>query len=191
MRELEEVALAFHRACQEADVAYAFMGGLAVMAWGQPRATVDIDALLSYQPEDIQAFGEALKGQALDLEERGMHLALKDGSHVTIFDDLSPFHIDVKPALEPLEQEEIQSAHEVTLADSNLRFAPPEHAIAFKLSFGTSRDIEDARSMLARQGPHLDLALLDRLAERLNVEGPLAEIEEQIDQAMDDSTGEA
>lgn len=175
MRELEDVALAFDRACRETDVAYAFVGGLAVMAWGQPRATVDIGVLLAYHEEDIPGLDGALAGEDLDVRARDLRLSLKDGSHVTVFDDRSRFHVDVKPALEPLEKEEVERAEEIEFEGARLRFAPPEDTIAFKLRFGSPRDLDDARSILARQRGRLDRDRLRSLGSRLGVEEELDE----------------
>lgn len=45
-RRPEETAAAFAAAAAEVGVGYAFIGGLAVTTWGQPRATEDVDCLL-------------------------------------------------------------------------------------------------------------------------------------------------
>lgn len=62
MREIEALALAFDRACRRAGVEYAFIGGVAVMAWGQPRATMDVDALVGIDADRATALARAARG---------------------------------------------------------------------------------------------------------------------------------
>lgn len=191
MRELEEVALAFDRACRRTDLGYAFVGGLAVMAWGQPRATVDIDVLLIYTEEDIPGLAAALADEDLDVQRRDLRLSLQDGTHVTVLDERSQFHVDVKPALEDLEREEIQRAVEVDFGGSMLRFAPPEETLAFKLHFGSPRDREDARSILARQHGTMDVDRLRSLADRLDVADELSAMVAEVEDALDEVDGKS
>lgn len=191
MRELEDVALAFDRACRQAGLDYAFVGGLAVMAWGQPRATVDIDVLLDYTEEDVHGLDRALGDEDLTVQQRDLRLSLEDGSHVTVFDEHSRFHVDVKPALGDLERDEVDRAEEVRFEGAHLRFAPPEETIAFKLHFGSPRDLEDARSVLARQRERIDEDRLTELARRLGVEDELAALRAEVDEVLDGTGGES
>jgi hypothetical protein len=61
VRELEDLALAFDRACRTAGVEYAYVGGIAVIAWGQPRTTMDVDALVRLVASKTAALESAAK----------------------------------------------------------------------------------------------------------------------------------
>lgn len=186
MRELEEVAIAFHRACAAADIQYAFVGGIAVIAWGQPRATIDIDALVDMDPERTGELGRAFREEGFDVKTWELEAALEDGSHVTLFDPGSDYHVDIKPTMTPEERAEVQRVQHVDFHGEELAFAAPEDVIAFKLDFGTPQDRQDARSILARQWETLDHEELEQRAEKLGAAEALSELKSEIRSSLEE-----
>jgi len=176
MRDIEEVAFAFAEACDEAKVPYAFVGGLAVMAWGSPRATMDIDSVVDLARSRIGPLVVALDARELQANVEDFLDSLTDGSHVTVHDRRSSFHVDVKLADSPTVEDEIRNARAETVDGHVLRFAGPEDTIAWKLRFGAPQDLQDARSILVRQEGRLDMARLRAVAARLGVAGVLADL---------------
>lgn len=176
MRSIEDVALAFSRACEAANVRYALVGGVAVLAWGQPRATMDVDALVQLKEKALPPFVEALAHENFQVSAEDLSLAIQERSHATVFDQTSPLHVDVKPAQTPEELQEVEDAVDVPYQQGRLRLARPEDVIAFKLKYGTPQDLGDARSVLVRQRGKLDLGRLQRTAARLGVLKQLEEV---------------
>lgn len=168
MRELQDVAAAFHRASDTAGVPYAFIGGLAVMAWGQPRMTMDVGSLSSWRKDQAEEFSRALHAEGLHVALDDLLDAPEDGS-LTVFDADGIFHVDVKPARTPDETDELGNARLVHVDGAPLRIAAPEETIAFKLAFGNPQDIQDARSILVRQAGALDTTRLEQVAARLGI----------------------
>jgi hypothetical protein len=184
VRALEDTAVAFHRACLESEVAYAVIGGFAVSTWGQPRATSDIDALLDVRgPDAIPPLVEKLKAEALSVSAQDLLDALRDGSHVTVFDEETSFHVDIKLARTAHERAQVAEAIQVPFHGAHLRVARAEDTIAYKLRFGSEQDLKDARSILVRRQGALDMARLDGLARRLGVEPVLAQVMREIEEA--------
>lgn len=173
MRSVEDTAVAFDRACRASGTAYAFVGGVAVAAWGQPRATTDVDALVVLAPEQADPLRDALLVEGLSVAARDLHDALREGGHVTVFDEQSHFHVDVALARTPAEREEVERAVDLNFLSGNVRVVRAEDIIAFKVLYGTPRDLQDARSILTRQAGRLDHAHLLALARRLRVEDAL------------------
>lgn len=173
MRDIEGAALAFDRAMDAAGVPYAIVGGIAVMAWGQPRATMDIGALVALEPDDIDRFAEAVEDESFQVDRHAVRTAFEDRSHVTVFDQGSAYHVDVKLALDAEERAEVEAAVVVPFEGGDLRIAPPEDVVAWKLRFGAPQDLQDARSIVVRQGDDLDLDRLVSVAVRLGVDKEL------------------
>ena len=169
MRDPSETALAFDRACAAAGVAYALLGGMAVLAWGQPRYTSDVDAMVSLDRGHIAPLAEALHRQGLKASAHDFEDAFRDRSHVTVFDDRTGFHVDVKLAFTQDERAQVLDARRVPFGGGGLTIARPEDTIAYKLKFGSPQDLADARSILVRQEGRLDLARLESFASRLGV----------------------
>ena len=173
MRSIRETALAFDRACRRSGVRYALVGGFAVMAWGQPRATTDVDALTRLDGIKLEAFVLELSRERLRASVQDLQDMMREGGHATVLDEESNYHVDLKPARNAAEREQVDSAQEVVFDDGFLRVASAEHTIAFKIKYGSERDLQDARSILSKLGPDLDQTKLDRLALQLGVRAKL------------------
>jgi hypothetical protein len=164
-----ETALAFDKACRGARVPYALLGGMAVNAWGQPRATMDVDAMVVLAEPQAEGFVAALHAAGLAASAHDFHAAFRDPAHVTVFDDRTGFHVDVKLARTAAEREQVADAVAIPFRDGALVVARPEDTIAFKLRFGSPQDLADARSILVRQAGKLDENRLQAWALRLDV----------------------
>lgn len=175
MREFEGTAVAFDRACRAADVGYAFIGGMAVIAWGQPRTTNDVDALLT-PPRDFRRLVDSLAAEGLRCSVEDFQDSLADGSHVTVFDEKGRFHVDLKLARKDPEREQVAEAADIEVDAGRLRIASAEHTVAYKLLFGSDQDLRDARSIVVRQEGRMDLGRLRALARRLGVEDALDDL---------------
>lgn len=178
----ESTAAAFHRACEAAGIRYVVVGGLAVGAWGIPRATADVDTIVVLDPPRLSAFASALRAEGLEFDERDLTDALTDGAHVSIFDPRTLFHVDIKPARSAAEREQAEFAIVLTTTMGPLRVATAEHTVAYKLLYGSPQDLADARSILIRQAGRLDIPRLRALADALGVGS-------QLDTLLADESG--
>lgn len=179
-RKPEETAAAFDRAARNAGVRYAFIGGMAVNAWGQPRATADVDCLLELRPGEETGFASALREEGFAVNPLDFIDARRDRSHVTIHDDHGLFHVDCKLAEGPVEAQQLEDAAHLSISTGTLRVARPEETIAFKIRFGSPQDIQDALSILRVQHGKLEEARLLAFAQKLGVESKLADLRNQV-----------
>jgi len=180
MPGIEGAAFAFDRACRAASVGYAFVGGIAVMAWGQPRATADVDAMIDLTPDRIDALASNLRREGFEFDVRDLQDAFHDRSHVTLHHPASAFHIDLKLAITDEEREEIRSARIVALGGHRVVVPRPEEVVAFKILYGTPQDLQDARSILIRQAGLIDVERMRGIAKRLGVLDALVEIMDEV-----------
>ncbi len=183
----ERAALLFDEACREAGVSYVYVGGLAVVAWGQPRATGDVETLVDLQPAGVAPLAAAFQKRGFKFDPRDFRDAFDDHSHVTVHDPDSGFHLDIKLAQDTDEQREVANARVVPFRGGHLRIATPEDTIAWKLRFGSPQDLQDARSILVRQEGRLDEAKLHALVRRLGVQDMLDEVREEL-RALDNGS---
>lgn len=183
MRPLEQTALAFDRAARKAGVAYAIVGGFAVSAWGQPRTTSDVDALLDVNDATAARLAETLASEGLNASFADFHEVLREGGHVTIFDPESSFHVDAKLCRTQGERDQVRDAAEVEFHGSRLRFARAEDTIVYKLVYGSPQDVADAATILARQSGRLDEQRMLALALKLGVAPALRELDAKVRRA--------
>lgn len=114
-----------------------------------------------------------MREQGLSVSEDDLRDALRDGSHVSVFDGQTSFHVEVKPARDEDERAQVRDAVDVPFHGASLRVTRPEETVAYKLRFGSEQDLKDARSILVRRRGRLDLTRLRGLARHLGVEDAL------------------
>ena len=141
---------------------FALIGGLAVSAWSQPRATMNVDLLVLADSSNLNCLVKALCNAGINAE-------LRRGG----VDDPVPYLIradflDIIIATKKYEAEAIEKSIAVDIAGKVIPVASPEYLIILKLKAGGPQDQE----LLA---PNLvDRALLAELAARYRVElGPI------------------
>ncbi|MBI4727293.1 hypothetical protein HY768_08765 [candidate division TA06 bacterium] len=133
------------------NIPYMVVGGQAVLLYGEPRLTRDIDVTVGLGPDrldEILALAGNIPLKTLPADPREfvtstMVLPLEDKD--------SGVRIDIIFSFTPYEKEAIARAKEVSLDDAMVRFAAPEDVIIHKLFAGRPRDIDDAKTIMARQ----------------------------------------
>jgi hypothetical protein len=126
------------------------IGGQAVLLYGEPRLTRDIDIALGV---DIDEFGRVLAAvQTAELK------ALVDDAHefarrtnvLPLVDSQSNIRVDLIFSFSSYEHEAIRRAHSVRIGDTDVNYASIEDLIIHKMVAGRPRDIEDVRGILVR-----------------------------------------
>ncbi|MBI4487717.1 MAG: nucleotidyltransferase [Deltaproteobacteria bacterium] len=140
----------------EQGVPYAFLGGLVVQHWGEPRATQDVDVVVVVPSEHEQAFLKVAAERfqprlpnaiAFARRHRMLLLAASDGTPV-----------DISLGIPGYEEEVMRRAVSVSFGELRpIRIVTAEDLIVHKCVAGRARDIEDVERILVRQHLALDL----------------------------------
>jgi hypothetical protein len=154
---LEKIATAL----DGASIPYMIIGGQAVLLYGEPRLTKDIDITLGVGVESLASVKEvvALLGFAIavkdpeDFVKRTMVLPARD--------EASGIRIDLVFSFSPYERQAIERARAVPFGDAIVRFASPEDVVIQKIVAGRPRDLEDVRTMLFKN-PSCDRTYVER-----------------------------
>lgn len=169
-------ALLCVEAFERAGLGYALCGGLALAAYGVPRETKDVDlAVVDLSAERACAALQALGLTAVVAFERVTFGGLtvgrvtllggKDAEGLNVLDLVRPRSARFAAAV-------LARAIQAPLHHRLLHVASPEDFLVLKLLASRERDLEDARSVLARLGADLDLATVEREVELLADEIP-------------------
>jgi hypothetical protein len=162
--------LRVHDALDEARIAHAFGGALALDYLVDPRGTVDVDvnvfSAVSQIDDVLAALGPVGLEPEGDLDDwvPGAGLRLRSASE--------PYPVDVFPALDAAAYGEIEArvVHHPFGPDRRaLPFLSAEDLVVFKLSFGRAKDWVDLAS-IASAIPDLDLAYVER--QLIELRGP-------------------
>jgi hypothetical protein len=143
-------------ALNDAALPYMIIGGQAVLLYGEPRLTKDIDITLGVGLERLPEVLDATRAAGLrplvDPET-----FTKQTMVLPCGDPESGVRVDLIFSFSPYEQLAISRARTVTIGKADLRFASVEDLVIHKLIAGRARDIEDVKSVLLRN-PAVDLA---------------------------------
>jgi predicted nucleotidyltransferase len=162
-RLLEQIAQGLERR----RVPYMIIGGQAVLIYGEPRLTGDVDVTLGVGPErlpEIQDLASASGWKILaerppDFVQRTMVLPCLDPQ--------SGVRLDFIFSFSPYEAQAIERARQVQIGETSVRFASPEDLVIHKMVAGRARDLEDVRGILLKN-PTLDSQYVDRWLREFN-----------------------
>lgn len=151
-----------------------FVGGVAVLVWGEFRLTKDVDVLVDLQsagPSRLLAEAAAL-GLTWDAAEAAL---LVEGGFLRLDADSSDgIPIDVLVADTTFHRQVVARGVEVDFAGRTLRLATAEDVILLKLIAFRPQDTLDLDALFRQRASRLDVEYLREWGARLGVDGKLA-----------------
>lgn len=165
-------------------IPYIVTGGMAVLIWGRPRFTADIDIVIELKQRDIDDLEKALKqlGKAGYIDKEAMQHALTVAGEFNFIDAQTGVKVDFWI----LKQEDLFDISRLkrktakAILGEKVYFTSPEDLILIKLKFykesPLSRHLEDIQSILRISGKKLDKGYLRKWAKKLGVLGILNKI---------------
>lgn len=148
---------ALSRVLADLDTPSMIIGGVAVIASGVPRSTVDIDATilaLGLEPDRILEVAET-HGVGSRIDDVAGFARLHQV--VLLEHKASGVPIDLTLASLPFEERAIRLSSEVSYAGVVIRIPKPDDLLVYKLVAARPRDLEDAEKLLLIYGSRLDL----------------------------------
>lgn len=141
---------------EKAGINYCIVGGLASIAYGRPRLTLDADMVLAINPSQVAKLIEAFPAEDFYLppsEVLQAELQRDARGHFNIIHQHSALRADCYlPGRSGLALWELAHRQRLPLGSSEAWFAPPESVIVHKLIFhregGSEKHLEDIRGML-------------------------------------------
>lgn len=169
MRNIEEILKLVCEFLNGEKEVYVVVGGLAVLFYGVPRTTMDIDLIIPMDVGETRRFAEFLNENDFFADEEDIKTAFEEKSHATIEDKTSMVRLDIKGIYSENDQITLERRSKVSLADFAFFVASPEDTIANKLLFGSEQDVKDAEGIYVRQFDNLDMAYLEKRCKKLGV----------------------
>lgn len=143
----------------EHRIRYLVVGGLAVVAVGEPRTTGDADAIVFVSPAEAEALivAAACAGFTLDEAVEQRRLATTG----TMRFRRGRFQIDLITASLPFEETAFRRSSRHRLFGVELPFPSPEDLILLKVLAGRDKDMLDALGVARRHHARLDVGYLE------------------------------
>lgn len=155
--------LPFTNRLNELGVRYMASGSVALIAYGEPRLTNDIDVVVALDREHIVRLPEVFPLSEFycpPVEVMLVEAARDLGGHFNLIHHKSGFKADVyMSGRDPFHEWALARARRVDLEEGFYMVAPPEYVIVKKLEYfrsgGSEKHLRDIQSML-RVTPDLD-----------------------------------
>jgi len=160
---------------EELDLPYALAGSIASMAYGEPRATLDIDVVVRLTHTDIERLKTRFPSDEFHLDVEAAKEAIVEGSQFNILHPSSGLKIDVFVEGDEVERVQIEDRRRLpALPGFTAAFSPPEELILKKLLYhrdgGSEKHLRDIKAMLEISGDEIDTDRVERGAEALGLQ---------------------
>lgn len=134
-------------------IPYMIIGGQAVLVYGEPRLTKDIDIILGIGPEDIRKIKDVVKHLKLKILTPDPETFVMETMVLPVIEASSGIKVDFIFSFTPYERNAIKRAKKIKLAQSFIKFASLEDVIIHKIFAKRERDLEDVKTLLLKN-PH-------------------------------------
>lgn len=180
---LVEAAIQVQALCEEREWRFCFIGGLAVLRWGEPRLTRDVDLTIIAGYGDEERYVDILVGELEPRIDQARGFGIDNRVVLARADNGVP--IDIALGALPFEERTVERASPYAIADRELLTCSAEDLVVHKVFAGRERDWLDVEGVVARQGEQLDRELIARelrpLLEAVGTSERLARLHEMFE----------
>jgi hypothetical protein len=159
MTDLESAVAEAAFILDELSIPYMLIGALAVAAWGEARATLDVDVSLWVEPDRLESTVRALCSRLQPVPLDPLRFARE--TRVLPMVSSHGIRLDLVFAALPVERDLIARAQPRELGGRTVNVATVEDLIWMKLISERPKDIEDARRLIRRFRLTLDRSYVE------------------------------
>jgi predicted nucleotidyltransferase len=141
----------------EERIPYMIIGGQAVLIYGRPRLTRDIDITLGIDADDFALVEKTCKKLKLKMLHENPKNFAKETNVLPAEEPTSGIRIDFIFSFSPYETKAIKRAKEIIIDNYPVKFASCEDVIIHKMVAARAIDAEDVKSILIKNKDSIDL----------------------------------
>jgi len=144
---LEQIA----NSLDAAGIPYMVVGGQAVLLYGEPRFTRDIDVTLGIGTDRLEELLRLVDARGWKLRPGVSREFVTSSMVLPCEDPASGLYIDFIFSVSAYEREALRRARTAQRGNAAVRFASAEDLVIHKVVAGRPRDLEDVRIILLKQ----------------------------------------
>lgn len=168
---------------EAAQIPYALAGSVASMVYGEPRATLHIDVVVTLDPSATERLMEAFPAPDLYLSSERVSTVAAEGGTFNAIHPESGLKIDFFVASDRIERSQLaRRLRGSVLPGFSGWFSPPEELIVKKLEYfragGATKHLRDIRSMLRISPEAIDQDRVAELVQECGLEVEWARVQE-------------
>jgi len=152
----EQLLEAIARGLERLGIPYMLIGGQAVLLYGEPRLTRDVDVTLGVGPERLRELLEWIRGSGWQVLVEPAAEFVGRTMVLPCLEPASGIRMDFIFSFSAYEQQALRRVRRVPVGGAQVCFASLEDLIIHKVLAGRPRDVEDVRSILLKN-PGFDL----------------------------------
>jgi len=138
------------RELKKASLPYMVIGGQAVLLYGEPRLTRDIDIALGIGVNELGKVKKIIPAMGLKILVKNDKEFVQRTMVLPTIDKESGIRVDFIFSFSPYEREAIKRARDIKMGRTLVKFASLEDVVIHKVISGRGRDIEDVKSILLK-----------------------------------------
>ena len=156
-RLLEELS----RGLAGASIPYMVIGGQAVLLYGEPRLTRDIDVTLGVGVEKLPDIILLASGLGWKILSDSPEPFVKETMVLPCLDEKSGIRVDFIFSFSEYERQAMKRVKQVKIGQTSVRFASVEDLLIHKIVAGRPRDLEDVRTVILKN-QNSDLSYIEK-----------------------------
>jgi len=138
------------------NIPYMIIGGQAVLLYGEPRLTKDIDVTLGIGSEGLDQVMQSVENLKFNILVPEPEDFVRETMVLPTLHEKSGIRVDFIFSFSAYEHQAIQNAKQIKMGAQDVYFASLEDVIIHKIIAGRPRDLEDVRSVILKN-PDYDL----------------------------------
>ena len=146
----EKLLVSIAKQFDKHNIPYIIIGGQAVLLYGEPRLTKDIDITIGLNIDMVDKIVKIMQDISLKPLPKDLHQFVKQTMVLPLIETESGTRVDVIFSFSQFEHDALKRANVITINNTGVRYASLEDLIIFKVFSGRPRDIEDARKILLK-----------------------------------------
>lgn len=146
----EKIIIRVAKALKKHKIPYMIIGGQAVLLYGTPRLTRDIDITVGVSIDKLDSIIDVTRSARLKIIPDNPEDFTRKTFVLPANDAKTGIRVDLIFSFTPYERQAIERAKTVVMAGGEVKFATIEDIIIHKIFSGRARDLEDVRAMLVK-----------------------------------------
>lgn len=146
----EKLLAKISRGLNSLKISYMVIGGQAVLVYGEPRLTKDIDITLGVGVDHLDNILNLVKRLGFDILVDDVQGFVKKTMTLPVVDKESGIRLDLIFSFSDYERQAIANAKKIKIGGAAVSFASLEDVVIHKIIAGRPRDLEDVKSVLLK-----------------------------------------
>jgi predicted nucleotidyltransferase len=143
-------------------IPYMIIGGQAVLLYGTPRLTRDIDITLGVDTDKLYLIEKLCKNLHLKILVRKPDVFVQETKVLPVEDVTLKIRVDFIFSFTPYERQALKRVRRITMAGYPVRFASCEDVIIHKMFSGRAIDEEDVKNIIIKNRGKINLKYIKK-----------------------------